>query len=134
MITSPFPHSEGGCVQFQHEFPGYALQFFLLWLLPRGDLRNQFGSVAQSCTNLCDPMDCSTPGFPVHHRLRSLLKLMSIKLVTPSNHLILCHPFSSCLQSFPPSGSFPMSQFFTSADQSIGVSASASVLPMNIQD
>ena len=134
MITSPFPHSEGGCVQFQHEFPGYALQFFLLWLLPRGDLRNQFGSVAQSCTNLCNPMDCSTPGFPVHHRLRSLLKLMSIKLVTPSNHLILCHPFSSCLQSFPPSGSFPMSQFFTSADQSIGVSVSASILPMNIQD
>ena len=43
-------------------------------------------------------------------------------------------PFSSCLQSFPASGSFPMSQFFTSGDQSIGVSASASVLPMNIQD
>ena len=43
-------------------------------------------------------------------------------------------PFSSCLQSFPASGSFPKSQFFTSGDQSIGVSASASVLPMNIQD
>ena len=43
-------------------------------------------------------------------------------------------PFSSCLQSFPASGSFPMSQFFTSDGQSIGVSASASVLPMNIQD
>ena len=43
-------------------------------------------------------------------------------------------PFSSCLQSFPASGSFPMSQFFTSGGQSIGVSASASVLPMNIQD
>ena len=42
-------------------------------------------------------------------------------------------PFSSCLQSFPASGSFPMSQFFTSGNQSIGVSASASVLPMNIQ-
>ena len=42
--------------------------------------------------------------------------------------------FSSCLQSFPESGSFPMSQFFTSGGQSIGVSASASVLPMNIQD
>ena len=42
--------------------------------------------------------------------------------------------FSSCLQSFPASGSFPMSQFFTSHSQSIGVSASASVLPMNIQD
>ena len=43
-------------------------------------------------------------------------------------------PFSSCLQSFPTSGSFPMSQFFTSGGQSIWVSASASVLPMNIQD
>ena len=43
-------------------------------------------------------------------------------------------PFSSCLQSFPASGSFPMSQFFTSGGQSIGVWASASVLPMNIQD
>ena len=43
-------------------------------------------------------------------------------------------PFSSCLQSFPPSGSFPMSQFFPSGGQSIGVSASTSVLPMNIQD
>ena len=52
----------------------------------------------------------------------------------PSSHLILCHPLSSCLQSFPASGSFPMSQFFTSGGQSIGDSASASVLPMNIQD
>ena len=43
-------------------------------------------------------------------------------------------PFSSCLQSFPASGSFPMSQFFASGGQRIGVSASASVLPMNIQD
>ena len=43
-------------------------------------------------------------------------------------------PFSSCLQSFPASGSFPMSQFFTSGDQSIGVSASVWVLSMNIQD
>ena len=59
---------------------------------------------------------------------------MFIKLVVPSNHLILFVPFSSCLQSFPESGSFQMSQFFTSDDQSTGVSASASVLPMNIQD
>ena len=61
----------------------------------------------------------------------SLLKFMSIELVMPSNHLI---PFSSRLQSFPASGSFPMSQFFTLGGQSIGPSASASVLPMNIQD
>ena len=61
----------------------------------------------------------------------SLLKLMSIELVMPSNHLILCYPFSSCPQSFPESGSFPMSWLFASGDQSIA--ASASVLPMNIQ-
>ena len=52
----------------------------------------------------------------------------------PSNHLILCRPLLLCLQSFPASGSCPMSQFLTSGGQSIGVSASASVLPMNIQD
>ena len=54
----------------------------------------------------------------------SLLRLMSIELVMPSNHLILCHPFSSCLQSFPASGSFSMSQFFASSGQSVGASAS----------
>ena len=64
----------------------------------------------------------------------SLLKLMSIESVMPFNHLILCLPLSSCLQSFSASGSFQMSQFFTSGGQSIGVSASASFLPMSIQD
>ena len=65
----------------------------------------------------------------------SLLKLMSIELVMPSNHLILC-PLSSCFQSFPASRCFPMSQFFASGSQSIGgsASASASVLLVNIQD
>ena len=65
---------------------------------------------------------------------RSLPKLMSIESVMPSNHLILCHPLSSYLQSFPASRSFLMSQFFTWGGQSNGVSASASLLPMNIQD
>ena len=93
----------------------------------------QFGSVAQSCPTLWDSMDCSSPDFPVHHHTRAC-----------SNSCPLsrwCHPtisFSiipfSCLQSFPASGPFQMSQFFTSGGQSIGVSASASVLPMNIQD
>ena len=54
-------------------------------------LSGQFSSVAQSCLILCDPKHCSTPGFPVHHQLWSLLKLTSIESVTPSNHLILCH-------------------------------------------
>ena len=51
-------------------------------------------------------MDCSIPGFSAHHQLLEFAHLMSIELVMPSNHLILCHPFSSCLQSFPGSGSF----------------------------
>ena len=63
---------------------------------------------------------------------QSLLKLMSIQSVMTSNHFILSS--FSCFQSFPASGSFQMSQFFTWGSQSIGVSASASVLPMNIQD
>ena len=52
---------------------------------------HQFSSVPQSCPTLCDPTDCSTPGFLVTNS-RSLLKLMSIELVMPSNHLVLCHP------------------------------------------
>ena len=52
----------------------------------------QSSSVTQSCPTLCDPMDCDTPGFPVHHQLPELLKLMSIELVMPSKHLILCCP------------------------------------------
>ena len=65
---------------------------------------------------------------------QSLLKLMSLELVMPSNHLILCYPLLLPPSIFPASESFQMSQFFTSGGQSIGVSASASVLPMNIQD
>ena len=59
---------------------------------------------------------------------------MSFESVMSSNHLILCRPFSFCLQSFPEQGSFLISQLYTSGSQSIGASASASVLPMNIQD
>ena len=64
----------------------------------------------------------------------SVIKLMSIELVMPSNHPSSVIPFSSYLQSFLTTGSFQMSQFFASAGQSIGVSASASVLPMNTQN
>ena len=64
----------------------------------------------------------------------SLLKLMFIESVMPSNHCILCYPFSCCLLSFPAWGFFLRSQFFTSGVQNIGASASALVLPMNIHD
>ena len=63
----------------------------------------------------------------------SLLKLMSIESIMPTNHLIFCCPFSSCPQSFTASRSFPMSWLFTSGGQSIGTSALASVLPVSIQ-
>ena len=65
---------------------------------------------------------------------QSLLKLMSIELVMPSNDLILCRPLLLQPSIFPSIRVFPMSQFFTSGGQRIGVSASASVLSMNIQD
>ena len=80
------------------------------------------------------PMDYNMPGLslPITNS-QSLLKLMSMESVMPSNHLILWLPFSS-LQSFPASGSSQMSQFFAWGGQSIGVSPSTSVLPMNIQD
>ena len=89
-------------------------------------------SVTKLCPALCDPMDCSIPGFRVlHHFSLSLLKLMSTEWMMPSNHLILCRPFSSCPQSFPASGSFPMNQLFPSVGLSTG--ALVSVPPMSIQ-
>jgi len=77
-------------------------------------------------------MDCSTPGFPVHHQLLELAQTHVHPVsdaIQPSQPVV---PFFSCLQYFPESGSFPVSQFFTSGGQGIGASASASVLPMNI--
>ena len=96
----------------------------------------QFSSVAQSCLTLCNPMDCSMPGFPVLHQLPELAQIYVYQVgdaIQPS-HPSSVVPFSSLLQSFPASGSFPVSQFFASGGQSIGASASASVLPKNVQD
>ena len=90
----------------------------------------QFNSVTQSCPTLCDPMNCSMPGLPVHHQLPEFTQ-MSIQSVIPSNHLILCH--SLLLPSI-----FPTIRVFSNESglrgQSIGVSASTSVLAMNTQD
>ena len=92
----------------------------------------QFSSVAQLCLTL-----------QPHGLQHTRLPCPSPSPKACSNSCPLswwCHrtisviPFPSCLQSFPSSGSFPVNQFFTSGDQSIGASASASVLPMNIQD
>ena len=90
----------------------------------------QFSSVTQSCPTFCD-MDCKMPGLPVHHQLPNSCPLSRWCHPTISSSVV---PFSSCPQSFPASGSFPVSQLFTSGGQSIGVSASTSALPMNTQD
>ena len=88
----------------------------------------QFTSVIQSSPTLCNSMNRSTPGFPVHHQLpesnQTHVRRVDDAIV----------PFSSCPQSFLASASFSMSQLFTSGGQSVGVSASTSVLPMNTQD
>ena len=62
--------------------------------------KTQFSSVVQSCPTLCDPMNRSMPGLPVHHQLPEF-KLMSIELVMPSSHLILCYPLLFLLSIFP---------------------------------
>ena len=62
----------------------------------------QFSSVAQSCPTLCDRMDYSTPGLPVHHQLPEFTKIMSIESVMPSNYLILCHPLLLLPSILPP--------------------------------
>ena len=94
----------------------------------------QFSSVAQSCPTLCDPMNHSTPGLPVHHQ--------PSESTHPCPSSWWCHPtisssfvpFSSCPQSFPASESFPISQLFASGGQRIGVSASTSLRPMKWWD
>ena len=93
----------------------------------------QFSSVAQSYQTLCDPMDCSMPGLPVHHQLPEFTQT-HVHWVSDVIQPSFVIPFSSCPQSFPASGSFQMSQFFASGGHSIGVSASSSVLPMHTQD
>ena len=91
-------------------------------------------SAAQSCPTLRDAMDCSTPGFPVLHYLLefSQIHVNWVHDTIQQSHP-LSSPFPSCFQSFPASRSFPVSQLFTSGGKSIGVSASTSVLSMNIQ-
>ena len=88
--------------------------------------------VTKLCPTLCNPMDCSISGSSVLHHLLEFAQIhVHWVFYCISSAAAL---FSFCLQSFPASGYFPMSQFFTSGGQSTGVSASASVLPMNIQD
>ena len=94
-----------------------------------------FSSVAQSCPTLCNPMDCSTPGFPVHHQL---LELVQTHVHRVGDAIQGSCPLSSLS---PPTSVIPSIRVFSneavlciSIGQSIGVSALASVLPMSIQD
>ena len=95
----------------------------------------QFRSVAQLCLTLCDPMNRSTPGHPVHLQL---LKSIQTYVHCVGDAIQPSHPLSSpsspAFNPFPALGSFQMSQLFTSGGQSTGVSASTSVPPMNTQD
>ena len=91
--------------------------------------KNKHGiSSVQSLSFVSDSETACTPGFPVHHQLPELAQTHVHRV---GDAIV---PFSSCLQSFPESGSFPVSQFFASGGQRTGASASASVLPVNIQD
>ena len=124
--------------QINPSFPTSPNQFYLS--LPRvnnGNSISFFQFVVQSLSHVWlfvtprtehASLPCPSPSPGV------CFKLMSIELVMPSNHPSSVVPFSSCLQSFPALGSFLVSWLFTSGDQSFGVSALASVLPINIQD
>ena len=93
----------------------------------------QFISVAQSCSTLCNPMNCSTPGLPVHHHLSEITQTHVHRV---GDAIQLSHPLfpsSSCPQSLPASESFSMTQLFIWGGQSTGVSALASCLPKNTQ-
>ena len=119
----------------KHQFFGAQLSLWAnshihMWLLEKPSV----SSVAQSCPTLWDPVNRCTPGLPVQTQTRVY--------PNPCPSSQWCHPtisssvvpFSSCPQSFPASGSFQMSQLFASGGQSIGVSASTSVLPMDAKD
>ena len=91
-------------------------------------MSDKFSAVAHLCPTLCNRMNGSMPGFPVHHQHPELAQ---IHVHQDSDATQPSHPLSS---PSPASGSFPVSQFFTSDGQSTRVSASVLVLPMNIQD
>ena len=110
------------------EGKGYPLQYS--GLENSMDSIVQFTSVAQSYPNLCNPWTVAHQASLSFINSWSLFKLMSIKSVMPSNHLIVCRPLLLCLQSSPASGSLQMNWFFESGGQSIGV-FSFSISPSN---
>ena len=120
-------------------FACFSTEQMLLNVVPKASFSSafhivhlQFSSVAQLCPTLCDSMNCSVPGFPVQTQLPELAQTHVSQVDDAIQPWHGCHFIY--LQSFPASGSFPMSQFFASGGQSIEAPASVSVLPMNIQD
>jgi len=93
----------------------------------------KYYSASKSCLALCDPRNCSMPGFSSLTISQTLLKLMFLSQWCHPTISSFVTPFSSCPQSFLASGSFPISQIFASGGQSTGASASALVFPMSIQ-
>ena len=114
------------------DFSAGYITAFTLWNIMSCTLCIQFSSVAQSCLTLCHPMDCSTPGLPAHHQLSELAQTHVHRV---GNAIQSSYPL---LSPSPPAFNLSQHQgifqFFSSSDQSIWVSASASVLPKNIQD
>ena len=98
-----------------------------------GRMVYQFSSLTQSCLTLCEPMDCSMPGFLFHHQLLKLAQFVSIEWVIPSNHLILCCPLLLLPSIFPSIRVF-------SNESALPIrwpkywSFSFSISPFNIQD
>ena len=125
-----------GLGRFPGEGKGYPLQYsclensmdFIVYSIV------QFSSVPQSCLSLCDPMDCSTPGLPVHHQLPEFTQTHVHCISDTANHLIPCRSLLLLPSIFPSIRVFSNESALCIRWQSIGVSASASVLPMNIQD
>ena len=95
---------------------------------------DSYYSVAKMCSTVFDPMNCSTPGFPILHSPRVCSNLCPLSRWCYLTISSSAAPLSFCFQSFPTLESFQTSWLFTSAGQNIGASASAGVLPMNIWD
>ena len=87
-----------GAATLTRKMQNFHIYHFLKYFL----IISMFSSITQSCPTLCNPMNHSTPGLPVHHQLPDSLKLMSIESVMTSSHLVLCHPLL-LLPPIPPS-------------------------------
>ena len=124
-FPSPGDHPDPRVEPLSLKSPALAGMFFTS-STTREDTTYSVSVQSLSCVWLCDLMNCSMPGLPVHHQFPELYRTHVHRVGDTISSFVI--PFSSCLQSFPASG------FFASGGQSTGVSVSASVLPMNSQD